>query len=474
MAMRKAMIVLLVLLGVSFAGWSHAASAATDMPNLPALARQAVSVNNSESGSAIAALRAMGPDGLQALLDVHQDVLHKMLTASATQRDNDTSWKRLCVALDAVGRQRDNWASQLYWYTDLEAAKAAAKAAGKPILSLRLLGNLDEELSCANSRFFRTALYPNAQISRILRERYILHWKSVRPVPKVSIDFGDGRKIETTITGNSIHYVLDAEGRPVEALPGLHGPQAFLNWLQLSERVARESATRTGTKREELLRRYHQERAAAILANWQRDAARVNAGFTGTMISVRNERVPQTQKIATSEGQQSPSTNTSTSTIDAPANVPTARRAGALPITKYFAETPLLQSIPIVLPRDRDALNRTTDDAAWTKIAALHSAEARLDDASLAVLRSKTPNAEAVAKTFEQSIAEDTVRNEYLRHPVIHEWLGQGIGAADVDTLNQKVYAELFLTPDSDPWLGLLPGDAYTAIANNGVVMGQG
>ena len=57
--------------------------------------------------------------------------------------------------------------------------------------------------------------------------------KSVRPVPKVTIDFGGGRKLERTLTGNSIHYVLDADGRPVEAIPGLYGPQAFL--VQLAE-----------------------------------------------------------------------------------------------------------------------------------------------------------------------------------------------------------------------------------------------
>jgi len=32
------------------------------------------------------------------------------------------------------------------------------------------------------------------------------------------------------------------------------------------------------------------------------------------------------------------------------------------------------------------------------------------------------------------------------------------------------VYAELFLTPSSDPWLGLLPG-AYTGLENDGVVV---
>ena len=36
--------------------------------------------------------------------------------------------------------------------------------------------------------------------------------------------------------------------------------------------------------------------------------------------------------------------------------------------------------------------------------------------------------------------------------------------------LMKKVYAELFMTPRSDPWLGLMMSDTYTAIENAGVV----
>ncbi|HIK07899.1 MAG TPA: hypothetical protein IGS40_24950 [Trichormus sp. M33_DOE_039] len=39
----------------------------------------------------------------------------------------------------------------------------------------------------------------------------------------------------------------------------------------------------------------------------------------------------------------------------------------------------------------------------------------------------------------------------------------------DVAILNEKVYAQLFLTPSSDPWLGLAPSDAYSAIDNDGL-----
>ena len=59
----------------------------------------------------------------------------------------------------------------LYWYTALAYAKHASQATGRPILSLRLLGTLDTEYSCANSRFFRTALYANENVSKYLRLR---------------------------------------------------------------------------------------------------------------------------------------------------------------------------------------------------------------------------------------------------------------------------------------------------------------
>jgi hypothetical protein len=54
-------------------------------------------------------------------------------------------------AIDQVGGQRGCSVSRLYWYTDLDQAEAEAARTGKPILSLRMLGRLTDEYSCANS-----------------------------------------------------------------------------------------------------------------------------------------------------------------------------------------------------------------------------------------------------------------------------------------------------------------------------------
>jgi hypothetical protein len=71
-------------------------------------------------------------------------------------------------------------------------------------------------------------------------------------------------------------------------------------------------------------------------------------------------------------------------------------------------------------------------------------------------------------QSFEQSLAEDTHRNETVLHRQLHEWFVRG-EVTDVEQLNERVYAELFEMPRSDPWLGLVPADAYTALPNDGL-----
>jgi hypothetical protein len=413
-----------------------------------ALARMATSENSAEAGAALAELRTFGPRGLDVLFESYAGRIEHYLAQPASSRASKGEWTRLTAALDAVSRQRDSYASHLYWYTDFEQAKAASRASGKPILSLRLLGNLDEEFSCANSRFFRAVLYANQQVSALLRERFILHWKSVRPAPRVTIDFGYGRKIESTVTGNSIHYILDTEGRPIDAIPGLYGPKAFLTALMQAESAFTSSATLTGAAREASLRRYHKGRMKAIGDQLEADQSRAAV------------RLNQKALVAESDNNPGP---------------PTAKQAAPVAITKSVVERKTLRLIgdgPAAPPRP----STEADLSAWEKIAALHSGDATLDAASIALIRSQYPSVDydnaaisRIVQNLERYIAVDTVRNEYVLHNTLHRWLADEWMTKDLDSLNEQVYARLFLTPRSDPWLGLAPPNTYSGIVNNGI-----
>ena len=61
----------------------------------------------------------------------------------------------------------------------------------------------------------------------------------------------------------------------------------------------------------------------------------------------------------------------------------------------------------------------------------------------------------------------DAAYNELVLHGAVHRRMIAG--AADLAQLNRWVYAELFLTPAEDPWLGMATPDAFTALPRDGI-----
>ncbi|HEU4870304.1 MAG TPA: hypothetical protein VFT08_05590 [Pyrinomonadaceae bacterium] len=401
------------------------------------LARNAVSDNTALSAPAIEELRSLGPAGLQTLMSEYaREINHHIANPTAA---SDAQWQRISTALDAVAQQKNSYISGLYWYTDLESARKASAASGKPILSLRLLGKLTDEFSCANSRFFRTVLYPNAEVSATLRDRFVLHWQSVRPVPTVTIDFGDGRKLERTLTGNSIHYILDSQARTIDALPGLYGPKAFLRGLANAQTVFKSLAGNNDQERNFMLSLYYSQQHNKISAAWTIDTQKIGG------------KAPEGFRVV--EG-----------------NNGEALLISPLAVTKAFSEANVLRAMVMA----GEELGKITDEAAWRKIAQLHSSDAVLDDRSISLIKHQNPNLTEpelaqLLRKFQDSIALDTVRNEYLMHTKLYTWIVKNPIRDDVAKLNEQVYAKLFLTPNSDPWLGLFSADVYTALDNGGV-----
>jgi hypothetical protein len=414
-----------ILLGVAIAGAGAAWPAA-------ACSVERVSwtfAGEALSPGAIAAARSAGAAGVEALL----------AAAPPPAAPARGAWER---GLDAVCAQRDCAASGLYWYTDLDLAREEAARSGRPILSLRLLGRLDEELSCANSRFFRTVLYADPWISKRLRERFVLHWESVRPAPRLTIEFGDGRTLEGTITGNSIHYVLDARGRLVDALPGLYGPGMFLGALTRAESVAREVVDLDGPAHLAALAGYHGGRLAEL------DRALAREG--GLAAALRE--LPRPER--------------------SPGLVIPAEAAMAMATTKSLVEQPVVSALARRPRRPKPAV--AVD---WAALAERHRAAWTLRPESREVLlrkhRPATPEeGERVIAGFEGLVGLDSVRNEYLLHAVLHRWLSDSARsgrAPDLAVFNDRVYAELFLTPGSDPWLGLVSPETYLALEAGGI-----
>jgi hypothetical protein len=386
--------------------------------NLASLARMAL---QGGSTGTVAALRQAGPAAMNALL--------------AACPDGDCHGAQ--NVLDRVCGVRDCADIRLFWYTDLEAAKAAARAAGKPILSLRLMGRLDEESSDADSRFFRTALYKNREINQILRDRYILHWRSVRPVPRVTIDFGDGTHLERTLSGNSIHYILDSRGRLLEPLPGLYGPAVFQGAL--------EEAARAET------------RTAEHLDDEQ---------FKSWMVARRESELTLSSEAFDRD-------------LMAAYPAPSPPEAEA-PATGYVPWT-IFQATPGTLTDWIHARGNSNheepmelvevNDHQLHRLAELRRPNIHLDPASRAFLLRKQGvtdprEAERLVDAFESTMALDEVTNQYFTGPAILNALSDPAvrKGFELEAFNDWVYKKVFSASLSDPRLGLAPANVYRVL----------
>lgn len=360
-------------------------------------------------GDDVAELRAGG----QAAVDE----LHRQLGVATDRAKAE-------ALLDRVCGQKDCRVSRLFWYTDLEEARAAARRVRRPILALHLLGRLDEEMSCANSRFFRTLLYSDESIAGILRDEYVLYWHSVRPVPRVTIDLGDGRVIRQTITGNSAHYLLAENGEVLDALPGLHSPSAFREqlerWLELY---------RSFDGNHDVLRRYHEDRADVLGAR----------AFQLGVVSIDLE--PPVARL-------------------------TAEQAAVLATTKSLVETPMLRQL------DAGAALRIEPKLRWLEIGEEQMNDVDFSAASIALIRQKQfgnrvpqrGELESLLDNLRRTVATDTAFNELDLHLRIHGWFAND-EVRDLEALNERIYRELFLTPSDDPWMGLKEPGVFTALA---------
>ncbi len=412
--------------------------------DLDALAGLATASEPRVAAAARGLLRAAGPAGLAAFRDLHRDELARAVTDLSPRTG---AAAEVLSALDEICAQKDCAASQLYWYTDLEQAKAAARASGRPIVSLRLLGDLREELSCANSRFFRALLYPDPAVSAALRERFVLHWQTERPAPKITIDLGDGRRIEGTITGNSAHYLLDSAGRPVDVLPGLMAPRQFLAALQASELIAREVAAQDAPTRAATLRSHHAARLQAQANAWRQATAAIGQRDRGFEAPPRPGEPPR-------------------------ARAPRAGQAAMLAITKSAVEVPMLRGFG-------EPVDRLTNDEVWGQLGDRGAAQVELSPASLALIARQQWRSGAVDQdaadlalalaALRRTVATDGLYNEFGLHRRVHEWfVGEAADALDLEALDRRVYGELFLTPRSDPWLGLAAPTIYSGLTGGG------
>lgn len=369
---------------------------------------------DAKTESLVLALRDRGRVGMDLLL-ARRDRLSGQLAREPSE-SIESEVERLDHLIDKVAGQKFASRSRLFWHTSLSDAKREATRTGRPIVSLRMLGRLDEDLSCANSRFFRTTLYPDPTIATQLRDGFVLHWQPVCDVPLVTIDFGNGRVLRQPLMGNSAHLILNPDGQPIDALPGLVSPSSFSQWLSEVTDLATDLAAQDGQAYWQQVASFHRDRAQR-----RRDQTDLTIGIDQSVSQLNP--LDARWRIHAEQNHVARLTATSRELLSklTPAGAPDAARAMPIAPTKSLVEAPVLLAVQDV----------------------------------------------------ERHIARDTVFNLHALQTKVDDWFaanadGTSASAMSYDELTRQIYSDVFLMPLDDPWLGLSPGDRYTALENGG------
>jgi hypothetical protein len=107
-------------------------------------------------------------------------------------------------------------------------------------------------------------LFSNDNVAAYVNRCFEPVWESLRPVPLIRIDFGNGTCLTRTLHGNIATYACSAEGRVLDVLPGIYTPEVYLERLyqfRLLDNYVNQAAP---AQREARLRDYQNGQAAAL------------------------------------------------------------------------------------------------------------------------------------------------------------------------------------------------------------------
>jgi hypothetical protein len=106
-------------------------------------------------------------------------------------------------------------------------------------------------------------LFSNDEVSTFINQNFEAVWESVRPVPIVRIDFGNGIVLTRTLHGNIATYVCSARGQVLDILPGIYEPQSYLHALN-QFRLLHSYVVRAKDQGALRLKEYHEGQMKAL------------------------------------------------------------------------------------------------------------------------------------------------------------------------------------------------------------------
>ncbi len=267
-----------------------------------------------------------------------------------------------------------------------------------------------------------------------LTENFVLSWEMVREPAKVTIDFGNGKKLERTLAGNTAFYLTTSDGTVVDVYPGVYTPEDFKKVVQSGLALAWDAQDKSARDRESFVRDWH---TAAFYRAYQSESAKT----TGSKMYVES---PLLNAMA----------------LAGPEPPPT--RVVATTASKGMVESPLLNSLgksPRALSV-RDLPEKLDFEGFAARLVDISKSPATAEQA-----RRRFPINDAMTEEERQMqvIRLDSRTNVLNVRPAVHLMFRDAVkGRMKPHDMTRLVYGTLLHIDIDDPYLGLadnlLPG----------------
>lgn len=100
-------------------------------------------------------------------------------------------------------------------------------------------------------------LFSHHLVSELIGKYFEPAWQSVRPVPTLNIDLGNGQKFTRTLHGNVATMILLPSGHVIDIIPGIYDRPTYARRLLEAAALAMVVNGRPAPERRRLLRQYH-------------------------------------------------------------------------------------------------------------------------------------------------------------------------------------------------------------------------
>ena len=266
---------------------------------------------------------------------------------------------------------------------------------------------------------------PKAQ--QFLQSEVVPSWEMVREAPKVTIDFGHGKKLERTLKGNTVLYLCTPDGKVLDAWPGVYTADDFLRQATNSLAELRKLNIDPGKP-------LTNTEATALIA-WHHRAAAGYASRTDMPIRTTTSKMGVESPILKLLGQP----------VDPPRG----------PYAYGLARQNAAQQTSPNPPPTADQSRMRMLFARY--VARLHDASEDPMDASRATVVATgevAPNL-SPEELGRIAVQKDSSNNSFYVRPAVHLWIASLDAIPTPQTAKLDVFKTILHVPIDDPYLGL-------------------